>query len=320
MSSFRKVNYSLRPAKHAQRRMVSELLGCLYPFKAVRDYQYIGFGSLWFEDFRLFHKLLGFKKMVSIERSEAKDRFLHNKPFKAIDLLFGDSGAKLPEIDWTKESIVWLDFDSPLSLETLRDIQLVSASCKSGSCLAITLKVDEAAEILEATKAQEEISHAVAQFTSRFKDYYGGKVFSDDLRGNPFRQVCEAIVDAAVEQKIALRNTEKEGGDVFEFRRVCRFSYSDATPMLTVLYVFYIRSDQSKFDECSFETVDFLPNMDHEVKIQMPVMTLKEIREIEEQLPTDDIDTLDAGYVPPSDVKKFVSIYRYLPNFSVLET
>jgi len=320
MSSYRKVNYSLRPAKHAQRRMVSELLGCLYPFKAVRDYQYVGFGSLWFEDFRLFHKLLGFKKMISIERSEAHDRFVANKPFKAIDLLFGDSGSKLPEVDWSLESIVWLDFDSALSTEIVRDVQLVATRCRSGSCLSVTLKVDEAVELLEAQKAHEDIDHAVAQFTSRYQDYYGSKVFSDDLMGTPFRKVCENIVDAAIEQKVALRNSGKEDNEKLEFSRICRFSYSDATPMITIIYVFFARSDENKFLECSFETVDFLHALDDEIKIQMPVMTLKEIRAIEEQLPAEDISELDMGYVPPSDVKKFVSIYRYLPNFSVLET
>ena len=49
--SFERIDYSLRPAKHAERRMLCDVFRRLKPFGPVEDYVYVGFGSVWFSDF-----------------------------------------------------------------------------------------------------------------------------------------------------------------------------------------------------------------------------------------------------------------------------
>ena len=66
--SYRSIDYSLRPGKYAERRMLSEALRKLHPFAAVDSYRYIGMGSIWFTDFAHFHRTLGITDMVSLER------------------------------------------------------------------------------------------------------------------------------------------------------------------------------------------------------------------------------------------------------------
>ena len=84
-SSFRKINYALRPAKHAARRMLCEIFGRVHPFQSVEQYVYVGFGSVWFQDFLLFHRHLGVSDMISIERdTRARDRIEANKPFRTV--------------------------------------------------------------------------------------------------------------------------------------------------------------------------------------------------------------------------------------------
>jgi hypothetical protein len=69
MPSFDAVNYSLRPSKSIQRQLV---------FAGVRALQdsldpaqvYVGFGSIWFTDFVMAHKMLRIDDMVSIEGDE----------------------------------------------------------------------------------------------------------------------------------------------------------------------------------------------------------------------------------------------------------
>ena len=68
MSSYQKINYSIRPAKSAERKMLCELIQHLSVFHKLSDYQYIGFGSTYFTDFSLFHRNLGINKMISIEK------------------------------------------------------------------------------------------------------------------------------------------------------------------------------------------------------------------------------------------------------------
>ena len=65
-----KLDYRLRPAKSIERKMLAESFRRLSQFGRVDLYRYVGFGSLYFSDFLLFHKLLGFKHMLSIEKSD----------------------------------------------------------------------------------------------------------------------------------------------------------------------------------------------------------------------------------------------------------
>ena len=59
VDSFRRIDYSLRPAKHAERRMLCDVFRRLTHFQPVETYCYVGFGSVWFSDFVLFHRALG---------------------------------------------------------------------------------------------------------------------------------------------------------------------------------------------------------------------------------------------------------------------
>ena len=65
-ASYLKVDYNLRPAKQIERRMILDTfhnLGTVgFP---IRDYKYVGFGSIYFVDFAMFHKLLGIRKLLS---------------------------------------------------------------------------------------------------------------------------------------------------------------------------------------------------------------------------------------------------------------
>ena len=108
--SSNRIDFSLRPAKHAERRMMVEIFRKLRPFQAVEDYLYLGFGSLWFADFALFHRTLGIKEMLSMEREATqKSRFDEAKPFAAIKMDYRDSskvlqaliGSSPPLLGWT---------------------------------------------------------------------------------------------------------------------------------------------------------------------------------------------------------------------------
>ena len=132
--SYRQVNYALRPAKSVERKMLNETFRCLTPFSRVGTYRYIGFGSNFFSDFILFHRSLGISNMTSIEHDKpARERFRFNLPFHCVELKFGESGEILPRLDWNIRTLLWLDYDRPLDLEVLADVELFCASAISGS-------------------------------------------------------------------------------------------------------------------------------------------------------------------------------------------
>src|SRR5260221_7695756 len=111
LSSARRINYSLRPAKQAERKMICEVLRGLSAFRPLDDYQYVGMGALHFADFTMFHKELGISRMFSIEGDGNTRRFDFNKPFDCIEMLFGMSTAMLQRrVDWSTPTILWLDY------------------------------------------------------------------------------------------------------------------------------------------------------------------------------------------------------------------
>src|SRR5690349_11519838 len=116
MGSYEHINYSLRPAKHVERKMLVESFRKLSEFDAIRNYRYIGFGSIYFSDFHLLHKSLGITNMLSIEKDEHnQSRFEFNSPFDCVDIKFGMSDAILPTLEWENiPTIIWLDYDGKL--------------------------------------------------------------------------------------------------------------------------------------------------------------------------------------------------------------
>ena len=70
--SYEQVNYTIRPAKCVERKMMCEAFSRLSVFGSLKTYRYIGFGSTYFTDFTLFHRALDMNNMVSIEKDEEK--------------------------------------------------------------------------------------------------------------------------------------------------------------------------------------------------------------------------------------------------------
>src|SRR5271166_4088439 len=126
MASFDVVNYSLRPSKNIQRQIVFDGVRALQSAMGLERLVYVGFGSIWFTDFVLAHKLLGIEDMVSIESNPVGfRRATFNSPYATVRVRQGNSYEILPDLyndhliagrPW----MVWLDYDYDLN-ESLRD-------------------------------------------------------------------------------------------------------------------------------------------------------------------------------------------------------
>ncbi|ONB63318.1 hypothetical protein AQ902_22480 [Burkholderia pseudomallei] len=90
--------------------------------------------------------------------------------------------------------------------------------------------------------------------------------------------------------------------------------------MTTVVGVFHHDDDAELITQCHFDTLDFLVGKAQPIRISVPKLTPKEFRKLEAQLPLAAGAELDIGSMPPGDAKQFADLYRYLPNFAVLET
>ena len=99
MASFDTVNYSLRPSKAIQRQLVFEGVRSLQAHLDLERLVYVGFGSIWFSDFLMAHKLLGVDDMVSIEADDIGfQRAIFNSPYATVRVRHGNSFDVLPSL------------------------------------------------------------------------------------------------------------------------------------------------------------------------------------------------------------------------------
>jgi hypothetical protein len=108
ISSSYRVQYDIRPAKQVERRMIVDALQRLAAAGfSIADYQYTGFGAIYFVDFILLHKLLGLNNLVSLEQETSlESRIWFNKPFSCIKIKMVSASAEIPNLSRDVKHIV----------------------------------------------------------------------------------------------------------------------------------------------------------------------------------------------------------------------
>jgi hypothetical protein len=319
-ASFEKVHYLLRPAKNIQRKMLSETFQQLGRVGGLARYEYVGFGSIYFGDFTLFHRTLGLENMTSIEKEDPA-RATFNIPFKCVTVLSGTANEKLPEIDWKRgPAIVWLDYDYGLEKEVLEDIKQVAASVLPGSFLAITLDATE--DALKAIPQSEvfpidEEKYGAASLLEQLNLKCDVSLpNATDLTYDGITETYRGLIQESIGNSVnSLR--DPEGKDNLAYRQVLNFRYSDGCRMMTTGGVFLEASEngQANFDQLEFNRLDFYRPNSAYFEIEVPKLTLHEIRELNRNLPT-----LDAAAIPVpisnEDKSLYEKVYRYFPTFA----
>jgi hypothetical protein len=318
--SFKRIDYSLRPAKHAERRMLCDVFRRLRPFGRIEDYVYVGFGSIWFSDFTLMHRALGVKAMISIEQAEeARERIEDNKPFR-IPVDYRKSEDALPALDWAKKQFVWLDYDDPLAPGMLLDMRTAAQRASSGTVLSVSVQCTKAEEArfntAGATGAPTDIDNFTAVF-GRERIALGTR--SDQLFGWPFGVLSRSMLQQEIMAELAVRNAASNGSKI-DFKTICEIEYEDGAKMTTLVGIFYSADDLALVEQCHFDALDFLPAAGGTVRIKVPKLTTREFRKLESQLPLSEGLELELGTIPVSEARSFAELYRYFPNFAVLET
>lgn len=322
-ASYRTINYSLRPAKTIERKMLCEVFHRLYPFGKIENYHYIGFGSIYFSDFQLFHRNLGIDNMLSIEKDAyAKECFEFNKPYKCISIDYRKSSEVLPELDLNSKSIVWLDYDSKLDESILSDVSTVCAKAGSGSMLIVTFNVhtdrnpdeEQKKAYTEQTGLEYNVDdYALHEFRKRLGDAVPREIKGSDLRGKGVGIISRKILNSKIAEAFSARNgvlpTEKK----LVQRQIIYFLYSDGALMMTLGWIFYETSEENKLDACSFNELKFVRYEDSAYTIKVPCLTNKEMRHLNAQLPRG--GTVNLPGVPTADIEIYAELYRYFPAF-----
>lgn len=316
-ASYERIHYGLRPAKNVQRKMLVETFRRLSVFGATDSYRYIGFGSTYFSDFSLFHKSLGIKNMISIERDlDNKGRFEFNRPFSCVQIAFGESNEILPTLSWNAKTILWLDYDGTLEPSVLTDIRFFCASAAPGSVIVATVNA-EPYGLIEKESRLDKLQNILG------KERIPPDVKESDLSDWGTARVYRRILTAEILGTLSERNGGLANGNKLEYRQLFDFCYRDGDRMLTIGGLLFERGQKLNMESCGFHQLDFTRSSTKANSkpffIEVPKLTYREIRHLDRQLPRAKNKRLALPRVRPEDVKNYENIYRYFPTFAETE-
>jgi len=315
MTSYKEINFRLRPAKSMERKMMVDIFQKLAHIKPLREYRYVGFGSTFFSEFRLFHKRLGIEDMVSIEQVwNDEERFRYNRPFSCIDLMIEKSTEALPTLDWEKPTILWLDYDSNLQQYMLEDdLQQFFVNAVPGSVIFITVNARSHAD----DSFDEEESRL-----DRLKEEVGqGNVPSDvelekiwlDKPG-VYRNIITEVINY---DYLRPRNSGVPEEEQVHFQQLANFVYEDDAKMMTIGGILLNDQIQDSFEKANFQNLEFVRMGEDQYNIPTPNLTFEEMRGLDQHLPgpiNENDDEYDVP-VPEDKREEYAEVYRYFPRF-----
>ena len=259
------IDYNLRPAKHIERVMLSQALRRLRPFAAVETYRYVGFGALYYRDFRLFHRDLGITDMLSIEMDTmSQARYQANAPYSCVTTVFGFSTDVLPTLDWSPRTIAWLDYTAKLDQNVLADLSFFAANCVPGSVLIATVNVQadrlnqQPLALLEERVGAENVPEGVTDA---------------DLTGWKLSTMSRRIMANKIADALAARNGPRPPAARLVFRCLFNFEYADDAKMLTFGGLFYEQGQEPLAASCRLEDLTFVRDATTSFRIEVPKLT-----------------------------------------------
>lgn len=288
--------YEFRPAKAAQRMMIVDACRRLTAIAPLDQYQYVGFGGLEFIDFIEFHRGLGVQQMTSIERdTNMQHRLEFNKPYNGIRILLGEARDQLPQVDWTKLSIAWLDYTGVLTTDILRDVDYVVRSSSPGSIVIAT--VNGAATGVS-------LPQRLDNLRSNLGDRVGDDLDQKDMAGwGPARVERRVLQDAA--------HAAGRQAHGVPFRQLFNFEYADDAKMLTWGGIVTSAALNRTIDACRFEDLNFICTGDDPFEISVPVLTEREIAYLETELVGSAGELPRIKGVQASEIQAFARVYRW---------
>jgi len=317
--------YNLRRNKYVERQLFMELLSRFSRWEEIGNYLYIGFGGVYFEEFKLLHTRFSIKKMISLEREEwmlARQQL--NIPYGCITPFHASSSDLVRNIDTYRDIgevtnlLIWLDYVTPSELPTqLSEIRSLISKLESGDVLKITFSLH--AGWLNKGQSEGPLTNRLENLRSQLGSAYLAEGISiSDVTNEGLPHV---YLDA-LKRKIAEGLAENMK---LEFLPLGCYTYNDGTPMLTITGALVDRKVQAKFeDRLGLNKLDFTSPQWEIHQIDVPDMSLRERLEIDRKLSgktAEEIaDELPFRFEEDPDeslglIRNYLKLYRFYPNY-----
>jgi len=322
VSSGATIPYHLRQNKAIDRNLFIDLLARIGRYRHISEYEYIGFGGPFLEDFKMLHAALRLRHMVSLERNdEVVKRQNFNKPLSSVTILKKTSGEYLTDYDFSRPSIVWFDFTSAKDLGLqLGEIESLIRKLNAGDIVKVTFNA--APETLGRPADGSDLREfRLAAFKNRASVYAPANIDLDSMTNVNYPTSLHRCVESAMKRGL----DTKARSIVIP---LSSFSYADGQQMLTVTAIILDEIDRGKFfAETRLEFWPYLCKDWQEVRsISVPHLSAKERMHVEAMLPDEGdaakiISNLgyyigDALADGESLMTNFVDYYRQYPQYS----
>lgn len=334
--SFERFDYLLRTNKHIERKLVFDILAGAAQRLDFSRHWYLGFGSMWFGDFRLAHRRLGIDNMISMELKKHAPRANFNRPFAGVKVEAGECSAILAGLSadaWEKPVAAWLDYDGYLNEDVVKDITLLLSRSARNSTIIVTVngarstyRVRKQNGILE----KKETSVGVVEtflgggsIPTRFDPKQNAAGNYVDLPESVFPEFLTEAISAFMEHCVVSTAREVDGQSL-KFITLYRLHHRDGADMVTVGGALMTEADESVWREC-LTRHPLLGNGaggSAYCRLDLVPVTVKEKIALDECLPdqgdgTEFINAAKAAGIALSDeeMTKYRKFYRHFPVF-----
>jgi hypothetical protein len=217
------IQYALRPAKQAERRILMDFLKCANEAgMTVSDCRYVGMGGTMFYDFHLMHRFLGVNQMISLERDACTHpRSEFNCPFDFISVQNRTVADFLAADSDEGATIYWLDYDDGLGPDIAADIASLGTRVKKGGFAFVTV-YGQPPGFLEKQTTEQRLEY----FQQQLGDFSVGFTAAD-MEQAAFPNTVHRVLMAAFKNAFAPRT---DG----QFQILFQVEYKDSSTMITV--------------------------------------------------------------------------------------
>lgn len=216
----------------------------------------------------------------------------------------------------------------------LDDINTFFSSASAGSMFIITVSAkpddfdenDEGEIIIPDNKSIKQVR--IEKFKNRIKEPRLPYDIDDlNLGLNEYPKIIYKIINNEIIEANSINNGGLPQKEKLFYKQLFNFLYNDGTLMLTMGGVIYNESQKNKIEEMNLSSFDFVKSGDVFFNIKVPLLTFKEIRNLDSFLPKNKNDKVslsskesDKGIenlpLIAEDIKEYSKIYRYFPNFA----
>jgi hypothetical protein len=330
--SFERLNYLLRSNKNMERKVVFDMLLHGRQLLSIADPVYLGLGSIWFEDFRLAHRVLGLQTMISIEREIHAPRADFNKPYASIRVLPGDCFPVMQSFaasQWQSPIFAWLDFDGALNEEVASTIDLFLNRCAANSVVIVTVNaLRKRYAPSRIAERREETSIGYIERTlgggtvhPRFEPRITGGGKFEDVSDADFPEcLSDSILSLMANRtRILARETH---GQALTFVPLFNLCHEDGAPMVTAGGAVCALQDSPTWERCVNEhaMVASANGFPRYSRLDLIPITLKEKLTMDSCLPELEPEflsrALEAGVKLTADqIEKYRLLNRHVPVF-----